>query len=657
MDYRKAAQEVYDNIGGRANIVSAAHCATRLRLVIADNEKCDKDAVENIDGVKGVFFASGQLQIIFGTGTVNKVYEEFVQIAGITGASKEEVKQAAGAKASFWKRAIKTLGDVFVPIIPAIVASGLLMGLLEGLCNVWPQMAQSGTYTIIHLFSNAAFTFLPILVAVSAARVFGGNQFLGAVIGMIMIHPDLLNAWSVASADSIPTAEVWFGLYEINLTGYQGHVIPVVIAVWFMSMLEKRLHKLVPEIIDLFVTPLVTVLVTGYLTLTIFGPIFSWIENGVLAGMQWLITLPFGIGAALCGAAYAPTVVAGVHHMYNALEAGLLSGTGLNTWMPIATAANVAQGAAALALAVKTRNKKTKALALPASLSAFLGITEPAIFGVNIRYMKPFAAGIIGGACGALIAGWTGIGATAYGVTGLFGYLITTSYTLQYTLVIVVSVAVAFLLSWILYRDEEKAPETKTEGQAASVSKTDGAQSASGKECAGKKEEAVGRAEPASKAGETAAGEALFVCSPISGEAIPLSDVKDETFAGEILGKGMAVIPDEGKVYAPFDGTVETIFPTGHAVALKSADGVEALIHVGMDTVKLNGKYYTARVQDGAVVKKGDLLVEFDLDGIRGEGYDVTTPVVITNTDEYAQVSAVKNGKTAAGDPVIEIDR
>ena len=339
MDYRKAAQEVYDNIGGGSNIVSAAHCATRLRLVIADNEKCDKEAVENIDGVKGVFFASGQLQIIFGTGTVNKVYEEFVRIAGIQSASKEEVKQAASAKTSFWKRAIKTLGDVFVPIIPAIVASGLLMGLLEGLCNVWPQMAESGTYTIIHLFSNAAFTFLPILVAVSAAKVFGGNQFLGAVIGMIMIHPDLMNAWSVASADSIPT-------YEINLTGYQGHVIPVVIAVWFMSMLEKRLHKIVPEIIDLFVTPLVTVLVTGYLTLTIFGPIFSWIENGVLSGMQWLITLPFGIGAALCGAAYAPTVVAGVHHMYNALEAGLLSSTGLNTWMPIATAANVAQGAA-----------------------------------------------------------------------------------------------------------------------------------------------------------------------------------------------------------------------------------------------------------------------------------------------------------------------
>ena len=341
MDYRKTAQKICDNIGGRKNIISAAHCATRLRLVIGDNAKCSKEAIEAIDGVKGVFFVPGQLQIIFGTGTVNKVYDEFIQIAGISASSREEVRQAASIRTSFWRRAVKTLGDVFIPIIPAIVASGLLVGILEGLCEVYPAMEQSGTYTILHLFSNAAFVFLPILIAISAAKVFGGNLYLGAVIGMIMIHPDLMNAWSVVGAESIPKLNAWFGLYQIELVGYQGHVIPVVIAVWFMSMLEKKLHKIVPEMIDLFVTPLVTVLVTGYLTLTIFGPVFSWVENGVLAGAQWLITLPFGIGAALCGAVYAPTVVAGVHHMYSALEAGLISNSGFNTWMPIATAANV----------------------------------------------------------------------------------------------------------------------------------------------------------------------------------------------------------------------------------------------------------------------------------------------------------------------------
>lgn len=325
MDYRKTAQKICDNIGGRKNIISAAHCATRLRLVIGDNAKCSKEAIEAIDGVKGVFFVPGQLQIIFGTGTVNKVYDEFIQIAGISAASTEEVRQAAGTKMSFWRRTGNTLGDVFIPIIPAMVASGLLVGILEGLCEVYPAMEQSGTYTILHLFSNAAFVFLPILIAISAAKVFGGNLYLGAVIGMIMIHPDLMNAWSVVGAESIPKLNAWFGLYQIELVGYQGHVIPVVIAVWFMSMLEKKLHKIVPEMIDLFVTPLVTVLVTGYLTLTIFGPVFSWVENGVLEGAQWLITLPFGIGAALCGAVYAPTVVAGVHHMYSALEAGLIS--------------------------------------------------------------------------------------------------------------------------------------------------------------------------------------------------------------------------------------------------------------------------------------------------------------------------------------------
>lgn len=609
MNYNFIAKELVTQIGGKDNIISAAHCATRLRLVIADNSKVDTEKLENIEGVKGVFSAAGQLQIIFGTGTVNKVYDEFIKAADVKEASKEEIKQEATAKQNAFQRAIKTLGDVFVPIIPAIVASGLLMGLLEGLSKVYPELLNSGTYTILHLFSNAAFVFLPILIAISAAKVFGGNIFLGAVIGMIMIHTDLMNAWSVAGAESIPQATAWFGLYNINLVGYQGHVIPVVIAVWFMSKLEKKLHKIVPEIIDLFVTPLVTVLVTGYLTLTIFGPCFSWIENGVLDAVKFLITIPFGIGAAVSGALYAPTVVAGVHHMYNALEAGLLSADGINTWMPIATAANVAQGAAALALAIKTRNKKVKALALPASLSAFLGITEPAIFGVNIRYMKPFIAGCIGGACGALVAGITGIGASAYGVTGLFGFLITTDYALQYLLVIIVSCAVAFAISWILYKDKETITV---------------------KEVKEEKKEII--------------TEQNTVYAPIEGEAVELSTVNDPTFAAEILGKGMAIVPAKGEVVAPFDGVVETVFDTKHAIGLKSKDGVEVLIHIGINTVELNGAHFTAHVADGEEVKAGQLLITFDKDKIKESGYDTTTPVVIANSDDYEDVSVVLLG-------------
>ena len=626
MDYGVIAKEIYEKIGKKENIVSAAHCATRLRLVIADNSKCDKGAIESIEGVKGVFEASGQLQIILGTGVVNKVFEELINLAGITEASKEEAKKAATSKQNIFMRAIKTLGDVFVPIIPAIVASGLLMGLLEGLSKVWPQMANSGTYTVIHLFSNAAFVFLPILIAISAAKVFGGNIFLGAVIGMIMIHTDLLNAWSVAgmAASDIPTASVWFGLYDINLVGYQGHVIPVVIAVWFMSTIEKKLHKIVPEMIDLFVTPLVTVLVTGYLTLTVFGPIFSTLENGVLGFVQTLITLPFGIGAFLAGAVYAPTVVIGVHHMYNALEASMLSATGANIWMPIATAANVAQGAAALAYALRTKNRKTKAMALPASLSAFLGITEPAIFGVNIRFMRPFIAGIIGGACGALVGSVLKVSATAYGVTGLFGLLITTNTTLQYIILMAVAFGVAFAISWIIFKEEDETSEEKTIAS-----------------------------EEANEASEvtTVEGEIL---SPLTGKSIPMTEVNDSTFAAELLGKGMAVVPTEGKVYAPVNGKIVTIFDTKHAIGIKADDGTEILIHIGINTVELKGEPFEAHVVEGQEVKIGQLLVEFDIPKIKEAGYDVTTPVIVTNTYDYVKVDMVCSGEVKHGDKVIQ---
>ncbi len=632
MDYKKVAQQVLECVGGGENLVSAAHCATRLRMVIADNGKCSKEKLEQIDGVKGVFEASGQLQVIFGTGVVNKVFEEFAPLAGIDVAStKDDVKKAAASKQNWFFRAIKSLGDIFVPIIPAIVASGLLMGLLEGLCNVYPAMAQSSTYTIIHLFSNAAFVFLPILIAISAAKTFGGNIFLGAVIGMIMIHTDLMNAWSVAGATDIPTASVWFGLYDIKLVGYQGHVIPVVIAVWLMSAIEKKLHKIVPEIIDLFVTPLVTVLVTGYVTLTIIGPVFVVVENGVLDGAKWLITLPFGIGAAIAGAAYAPTVVAGVHHMYNALEAGLLSAEGVNTWMPIATAANVAQGAAALALSLKTKNQKTRSVALPASLSAFLGITEPAIFGVNLRYVKPFIAGCIGGAAGGLAAGIMHVGASAYGITGVFGFLITTDCTMGYLLDMVVAAGVAFILSWILYREKSEDP-TETVQEIPEAEKND---------------DTTGVENVDSKQDDKA------VYSPLEGKLIPMTEVPDETFASKALGDGVAVIPEKGCVYAPFDGEVEMVYDTGHAIGLVREDGMEVLIHVGINTVELGGKYYTAKVSNGQKIKKGDLLLEFDMDEIAKAGYSLVTPVIVTNSDEYEGLTRKEHGRVEPGDQII----
>lgn len=454
MDYINTAKEILEKIGGKENIVSAAHCATRLRLVIADNEKIDKTTVENIEGVKGVFFASGQLQIVFGTGVVNKVYAELIKLAGINETSKEELKTISAQRENIFKRGIKTIGDIFVPIIPAIVASGFLMGIMEALNfmvnNNFLNIDTSGSlYVFAKLFSNTAYVFLPILIAYSSGKVFGANPYLAAVIGMLLIHPDLQNAWTVASEGVLQKQSVFFGLYEINMVGYQGHVIPVIISVWILSVIEKKLHKIVPAMIDLFVTPLVSVFVTGYLTLSIVGPIFVFVENSLIQGIQWIITIPLGIGSFIMGSAYATTVVSGIHHMYTVIDLGQLDMYNYTFWLPLASAANVAQGAAALAVALKTKNKKIKSMALPSSLSAFMGITEPAIFGVNIRYLRPFIAGSIGGGCGALYASIVHLGATGTGVTGIFGILLHLHKPIQYIIAMGIAFGVAFALSWI----------------------------------------------------------------------------------------------------------------------------------------------------------------------------------------------------------------
>lgn len=622
MDYKKTAHEILSAIGGKDNLASAAHCATRLRLVIADNGKISKDALENIDGVKGVFEASGQLQIIIGTGAVNKVYDEFIAEAGVDAASKEDVKAAAAAKSPWYKRAIKSLGDIFVPIIPAIVATGLLNGLLGGLVQVFPNMADSHIYGLLNIFSNTALTFLPILIAISAAKIFGGNQYLGAVIGMIMIHPSLVNAWTVAGGAETSTLWSWFGLWDIQNVGYQGHVIPVILSVWLMSAIEKRLHKKVPEMLDLFVTPLCSVLVAGFFSMTVIGPIFAQLESWVLSGAQALIAIPFGIGAFIMGGVYAPTVVAGVHHMYNAIEMMMLADNGMNTWMPIATAANVAQGAAALAVAFRTKNKKTKAMALPASLSAFLGITEPAIFGVNVRFMRPFIAGMIGGACGGALASIMNVYATANGVTGLFGLLITTDSFVGYLLTMIVSFAVAFAASWFMGIKEDVPADSQ---------------------------------DALSEDNKTSANSENEILSPVAGNVIDLKDVPDPTFAEGILGLGAAVEPSEGKVTAPADATVETLFETHHAIGLKLENGAELLIHIGINTVELNGEGFTAHVSEGDSVKKGQTLITFDKELITSKEYKTVTPVIVTNPDDFAAVNRKADGHITADDVLLEL--
>ena len=631
MDYAKCAKEIFETVGGRSNLVSAAHCATRLRLVTVDNGKVDMKKLENVDGVKGVFSNNGQLQLIIGTGTVNKVYDEFLKVSGMTAATKEDVKAAAAASQPLPKRMIKALGDVFVPILPAIVASGLMMGLVEALGKAIPTFAGSDWYGILDLMANTAFTFLPVLIAISATRVFGGNLFLGAVIGMIMIHPSLINAWSVGSMDAseIP---VWHLLgFPIRQVGYQGHVIPVVIAIWLMCRIEKWLHKHVPEMIDLFVTPLCTVLITAFVTLGLIGPVFSIAENYVLDFAAWIITVGHGVGAMIMGALYPLTVVCGIHHMYNIIEAGMLSAEGgLNIWMPIASAANFAQGAACLAVGLKAKTLKTKSVAIPSSLSAALGITEPAIFGVNLRFTRPLVCGMAGGAVGALLGSIFHIGATSYGVTGIPGFLTTLDYTWQYAIILIVAFAVSFVLTWFTWKEEtdeepsKESAETQTQEDAAS-----------------------------DQAASTVEEKALF--APVKGNVISRDAIPDATFASGVLGDGVGIEPEEGIVTAPFDGEISTVAETRHAVGVSGPCGMEVLIHVGIDTVAMKGDGFEVFVSEGDKVKAGQKLMSFDISKIKEAGYSTTTAVLLTNSDEYPDFKIVKTGQTNPMEKIFEI--
>ncbi|MBR6273516.1 MAG: PTS glucose transporter subunit IIA [Lachnospiraceae bacterium] len=637
LDYRKCAEEIVANIGGRENVAQAAHCATRLRLVIKDNGKINKTALEDVDGVKGMFENNGQLQLIIGTGTVNKVYDEFLAVTGMSAATKDDVKAAAAAQQPAWKRALKSVGDVFVPILPAIVASGLMMGLVEALGKFIPSFSGSDWYGFLDMVANTAFAFLPVIVAVSAARVFGGNQFLGAVIGLLMIHGSLLNGWNVGSEEAINsffgittgTIPTWnlFGniqigdyvLGSISRHGYQGHVIPVIIAVWFMCKLEKSLHKHTPEMLDLFIVPLVTVFATALVTFVVIGPIFAQLENWVLEGAKVLVKNAFG--AMIMGAIYPFTVVMGLHHMYNVIEAGMLAGdAGLNTWMPIASAANFAQFGACLAVGIKARNMKTKAVAVPASLSASLGITEPAIFGVNFRFMKPFLCAMAGGAVGAVFGAITGIGATAYGVTGIPGYL-TIDNKLIYTVLLAISGGLAFLLTWFIWKEEKAdAGEGKEEPKVE----------ASPEIIASSGEEVTKKIVIRSSAGE--------IALPTPGKVIPYTEIQDPTFAAGTLGQGVGVVPKEGVVYAPMDGEISSVADSRHAIGISGAGDQELLIHVGVDTVEMKGEGFKTFVQEGDKVKKGQKLMEFDIGKIKAAGHHDTVVVLLTNSDDYEDV-------------------
>ena len=625
MNNQEIAKKVIDALGGRENVNSVAHCATRLRVMVKDEEKINKEVIENLEKVQGAFFNSGQYQIIFGTGTVNKMYDEVVAL-GLPTSSKDDMKAEAAKQGNWFQRAIRTFGDVFVPIIPVIVATGLFMG-VRGLLTALGMTLPADVTTYTQILTDTAFIILPGLVVWSTFRVFGGNPAVGIVLGMMLVSGSLPNAWAVASGGEV-TAMNFFGF--IPVVGLQGSVLPAFIIGVVGAKFEKAVRKVVPDVIDLLVTPFVTLLVMSILGLFVIGPVFHVVENYILIGTKAILGLPFGLGGFLIGGVHQLIVVSGVHHIFNLLEVQLLAADHANPFNAIITAAMTAQGAATVAVGVKTKNPKLKTLAFPAALSAFLGITEPAIFGVNLRFRKPFFLSLIAGAIGGGLASILGLAGTGNGITIIPGTMlyIGNGQLAQYLLMVAVSFALGFALTYMFgYEDEVEATPSAKQTEVAEA-----------------KEEVA----PASLQNET-------LVTPIVGDVVALADVNDPVFSSGAMGQGIAVKPSQGVVYAPADAEVSIAFPTGHAFGLKTADGAEVLIHVGIDTVTMNGEGFEAKVAQGDKVKAGDVLGTFDSNKIAAAGLDDTTMVIVTNTADYASVAPVATGSVAKGDAVIEV--
>ena len=626
MNNQDIAKKVIEALGGRENVNSVAHCATRLRVMVKDEGKINKEVIENLDKVQGAFFNSGQYQIIFGTGTVNKMYDEVVAL-GLPTSSKEDMKAEAAKQGNWFQRAIRTFGDVFVPIIPVIVATGLFMG-LRGLMNALGMTLPDDVKIYSEILTDTAFIILPGLVVWSTFRVFGGNPAVGIVLGMMLVSGSLPNAWAVASGGEV-TAMNFFGF--IPVVGLQGSVLPAFIIGVVGAKFEKALRKVVPDVLDLLVTPFVTLLVMSILGLFVIGPVFHVVENYILLGTKAILGLPFGLGGLVIGGVHQLIVVSGVHHIFNLLEVQLLAADHVNPFNAIITAAMTAQGAATVAVGVKTKNPKLKTLAFPAALSAFLGITEPAIFGVNLRFRKPFFLSLIAGAIGGGLASILGLAGTGNGITVIPGTMlyIGNGQLLQYLLMVAVSFVLGFALTYMFgYEDEkEVACEVATERLV--------------------QEETTGNI-PVAPQNET-------IQTPIVGDVVALENVDDPVFSSGAMGQGIAVKPSQGVVYAPADAEVSIAFATGHAYGLKTANGAEILIHVGIDTVTMNGEGFEQKVAQGDKVKAGDVLGTFDSNKIAAAGLDDTTMVIVTNTADYASVTPVASGSVVKGDAIIEV--
>ena len=659
MDHAKVAGEVVEAVGGASNISAAAHCATRLRLVIADESKINQQALDDNEDLKGTFAAGGMFQIIVGPGDVDQVYAHMVSDHGVREVSKDEAKEEAEAGGNIFSRFVKMIADIFVPILPALVAGGLMMAInnvmtAEGLfgeqslTTMYPAIADYAA--LINMVSSAAFASLPVLVGFSAAKRFGGNVYLGAAIGAAMVSTDLLNAWNTGAAlAGEAKVEYWhiFGM-DVAKIGYQAQVIPTLAVTYVMCLIEKNLHKVLKGTADFLLTPLITMLVTGFLAFTIIGPITRVAAEYLTWGINWTYSTLGVVGGLLFGLVYSPIVVTGLHQSFPAIEIPLLpvnGGVG-DFIFPVASMANVAQGAAALAVFFKTRDAKLKGLAGAGGASAVFGITEPAIFGVNLRLRWPFFCAMAAAAIGSAGVALLNVRGQALGAAGFVGFVSIMPKSIPAYLALEVLVFVlsfGFTFAYAMTRGkadmEGRAPAAKADAPVAAAPAPAAASAP---------------AAPAPSFSDEALAD-LSVASPLAGTVVPLEQVKDESFAKGMLGPGIGIEPADGLVVAPFDGTVTVAFPTGHAYGLKSASGVQVLIHVGMDTVKLEGKGFTPHVAKGDVVRRGDVLAEVDLDVIRAAGYDTITPVVVTNKKKLGAITPVASGQIQRGDALLDV--
>lgn len=606
-DYTKTADSLLEAIGGRDNIASLTHCATRLRFHLHDSAKADTEQIKKIPGVITVVEKAGQYQVVIGN-TVPEVYKAIVKRGGLEGLAPAEEKK----KGNILNRLIDTIAGIFPPILGAMCGAGLIKGILA-ICSAagWltPEM---GTYVVLNAIGDSIFYFLPVLLGFSAGKKFGGNPYVTALLGCVLIYPDIVSAAGTT---------ITFLKIPMVLLDYSSTVIPILFAAWVCCKLEKWLNDRMPAAINNFITPMICLLVTVPLTLWVIGPVCTWLSNGLANGYQWLYNLSPIVGGAFIGGLWQVLVIFGVHWGFIPVMMNNITTIGYDTLGPMAQIGAMSQTGAAFGLMLKMRNKETRSTTISTVVSGVFGITEPIVYGVTLPRKKPFIMGAIGGAVGGAVGGAIGAAAYSVGALGVFALPaainpngIDAGFWGQ-LIGMVVAFAVAAVLSFVTYKDD--TIEEKVSESTLSAANT-------------------------------------TVYSPMSGQVLPLSASQDPVHAEEALGKGVLVFPTEGKVYAPFDGTVDMLFDTKHALGLISDDGVELLIHVGVDTVKLGGKHFTAHVEQGQRIERGQLLLEFDIEQLELEGYSLESPIIVTNTDSYEDIVRVGPAEANHGDALLE---